>query len=80
MSLAEIMPAVRKLPREEQLELLRVLSAELLAGHPFPGDRDADLLQQLAAAAPCQLDRPWAGPVPVAALRQLLADRRDPTN
>jgi hypothetical protein len=29
MSLAEILPAVRMLPREDQLELVRVLSAEL---------------------------------------------------
>jgi hypothetical protein len=80
MSLAEIMPAIRQLSREEQVELVRVLTAELSAVPPSPADRDAELLQQLVAAAPCQLDRPWAGPVPVETLRQLLADRWESTN
>ena len=80
MSLAEILPAVRELSREDQLELVRVLTSDLSSAQPSSADRDAELLQQLVAAAPCQLDRPWAGPVPVAALQQLLADHRNSTN
>jgi hypothetical protein len=45
MSLAEILPAVRKLPREEQLELVRVLSAELTI--PAKQESDDEMLRRL---------------------------------
>jgi hypothetical protein len=46
MSLAEIMPAVRMLPREEQLELVRVLSAELES--PPKPESEEELLRRFA--------------------------------
>jgi len=45
MSLAEILPAVRLLPREEKMELVRVLSAEL-AG-PAQQESQEEMLRPL---------------------------------
>jgi hypothetical protein len=78
MSLAEILPAVRLLPREEKMELVRVLSAELLIPLTSEADRDRELLEQLVAAAPHQFHRPDFGPEAVAVLEELLANHRDP--
>jgi hypothetical protein len=40
MSLAELLPAVRMLPREDQLELVRVLSADLASSGKQESDED----------------------------------------
>jgi hypothetical protein len=45
MSLAEILPVVRMLPRADQLELVRVLSAELAA--PAKQESEDDMLRRL---------------------------------
>jgi hypothetical protein len=47
MSLAEIMPAVRSLPREEKMELVRVLSAELAASGSSNDDPESEALLRL---------------------------------
>ena len=46
MSLAEILPAVRMLPREDQLELVRVLSAELTAPARSESESEEELLRR----------------------------------
>jgi hypothetical protein len=45
MSLAEILPAVRMLPREEKVELVRVLTAELEA--PTKSETEEEMLRRL---------------------------------
>jgi hypothetical protein len=48
MSLAEILPAVRLLPREEQQELVRVLTTELAA--PATHEAEEEMLRRLFPA------------------------------
>lgn len=73
MSLAELLPAVQALPRDEQAQLLHWLRDELGRADVPANDREAALLAQLVAAAPLQFDRPEVGPEAVAALQELLA-------
>jgi hypothetical protein len=77
MSLAEILPAVRTLPREEQIQLLHCLVEELGRPGSLAPSRESQLLEQLAAAAPHQLDRPEFAPEAAVVLQELLASHRD---
>jgi hypothetical protein len=80
MSLTEVLPAVRALPRADQTQLMHWLVDELTRPEAPANDREADLLAQLVAAAPFQIDRPEVGPEVVAAMQELLANHRNPTS
>jgi hypothetical protein len=77
MSLADIIPAVRTLPREEKIQLLHCLVEELGRPASLESPRDAELLEQLSAAAPHQLIRPEFSPEAAVVLQELLASHRD---
>jgi hypothetical protein len=77
MSLAEILPAVRSLPRDEQTQLVHWLVEELARPDEQEINRRAELLAQLVAAAPHQLDRPDFRPGAAAVLEQVLAEHRE---
>jgi hypothetical protein len=75
MSLAEILPAVRALPREEQLELMRVVSAELASDSPAARDDEAELLARLVRpGATYHIFTPDPCPGAAHELMKLLAD------
>jgi hypothetical protein len=76
MSLADILPAVRSLPRDEQTQLMHWLVEELARPDEDDINRRAELLAQLVAAAPHQFDRPEFGPEAAAVLEQVLAEHR----
>jgi hypothetical protein len=78
MSLAEILPAVRMLPREEQIQLLHCLVDELGRPGSLAPSRESELLEQLAAAASHQLNRPEFAPGAAVVLQELLGSQRDP--
>ena len=78
MSLAELMPALRSLTREEQVELKQFLDSELSGQQTSNSDaaKEEELLRQLVAAAPL-----YYGPIEtnaegIRALEQVLADAR----
>ena len=74
MSLAELLPAVRMLPREDQLELVRVLSAELVA--PAKQESDEEMVGRLfPPGATYEIYTPEMSPEAVQALQQLLQEQ-----
>jgi hypothetical protein len=79
MSLAELIPVVRLLSRDEQVELKRFLESEL-CDHNVPGSEAAtpaqgsELLKQLVVAAPLQRDPVEITPDGLRALEQLLSE------
>jgi hypothetical protein len=78
MSLAEIMPAARLLPREEKLELVRVLSAEL--AEPAKQDSEEDLIRRyITPGATYHIFTPQVGPEAVQILQQLLQEHSQRT-
>jgi hypothetical protein len=77
MSLAELMPAVQSLSRNEKAELKRLLDSELaiqgVQGVQVPRDEDeGELLRRLAAAAQIDIPRPGESYEAAAILRQFL--------
>jgi len=71
MSLAEILPAVRMLPRADQLELVRVLSEELAA--PAKQESEDELLRRLfPPGATYEIYTPDVSPEAALILQQLL--------
>ena len=78
MSLAEILPAVRMLPREDQLELVRVLSAELAA--PAEQETEEEMLQRLfPPGVTYDIYTPEVDPEAVHLLQQLLREHPERT-
>ena len=79
MSLTEVLPAVRRLPRGEQAQLVHWLVEELARPDEDEIARRAELLAQLVAAAPHQLSRPEFSAEAVATLQELLAHHKNTT-
>jgi hypothetical protein len=77
MSLAEILPAVRLLPPEEKMELLRVLSAELASNPSSNDDPEAEaLLRQIPPGATFHIFTPEFSPGAADVLMELLKDEK----
>jgi hypothetical protein len=81
MSLAELMPAVRSLTRNEKVELKRLLDSELAhqettSGHATGNNREQELLRQLAVAAQVDIPRPGESYEAAAILRQFLESEK----
>jgi hypothetical protein len=78
MSLAEIMPAARLLPREEKLELVRVLSADL--DLPAKQESEEELIRRyITPGATYQIFTPQVGAEAVQILQQLLHEHSQGT-
>jgi hypothetical protein len=81
MSLAELMPAVRSLTRDEKAELKRLLDSELsnqeISSEDATDDqRDRELLRQLAIAAQVDIPRPGESYEAAAILSQFLESEK----
>jgi hypothetical protein len=79
MSLAELIPALRSLSRDEQLELKLFLDSELAKPQETNAtgpclDPESDLGKQFIAAATLYRERVEVAPEGIAVLQQLLAD------
>lgn len=84
MSLAELMPAVRSLTRDEKVELKRLLDSELTnqaftTEDTTDNQRDRELLRQLAVAAQVDIPRPGESYEAAAILKQVLESEKSKT-
>jgi hypothetical protein len=72
MSLAEVLPTVRSLSRNEQIELMRLLASDLDQAETSATSTDSEFFDQLAIAAQFDFPRPGESYEAAAILRQFL--------